>query len=125
MFAPGNQFAPQNTYNLSITNTPVPVPHGLDLTDASDSGRASNDNVTNDNTPTVRIQLDEAPLAADVVSFSPTGDSNLADDNPGFKVQVLDNGSPAESRARSARVSTTSPPRPRSVRAITRLPREC
>ena len=95
VFAPGNQFAPQNTYNLSITNTPVPVPHGLDLTDASDSGRASNDNVTNDNTPTVRIQLDEASLAADGVLFSPTGDSNLADDSPGFKVQVLDNGSPA------------------------------
>ena len=94
VFAPGNQFAPQNSYNLSITNTPVPVPHGLDLTDASDSGRATNDNVTNDNTPTVRIQLDESSLAADGISLSPTGDSNFADDSPGFKVQVLDNGSP-------------------------------
>jgi Big-like domain-containing protein len=94
VFAPGNQFAPQNSYNLSITNTPVPVPHGLDLTDASDSGRFGNDNVTNDNTPTIRIQLDESSLATDAISLSPTGDSNLADDSPGFKVQVLDNGSP-------------------------------
>lgn len=94
VFAPGNQFPPQNSYNLSIVNTPVPVPQGVDLIAASDSGRANNDNVTNDATPTLRVQVDESSLAADGVAFSPTNDSNLTDDSPGFKVELLADGLP-------------------------------
>jgi Bacterial Ig-like domain len=93
VFAPANQFAPENSYSLSIVNTPAPVPQGLNLTAASDSGRSSNDDVTNDNTPTIRIQLDESALSADGIAFSPTNDSNLANDSPGFKVEVLIDGS--------------------------------
>jgi hypothetical protein len=85
-----NQFPPFNVYSLSITNTPAPVPFGLDLTAASDSGRDNADDVTNIAQATIRLRLDETALAG--VPFSPTPDATIADDAPGFKVGVFRNG---------------------------------
>jgi hypothetical protein len=85
-----NQFAPLNVYSLTITNTAAPVPFGLDLMAASDSGRSDADDVTNNAKPTIRIRLDETALQG--VPFSPTADATITDDAPGFKVGVFRNG---------------------------------
>jgi plastocyanin len=90
--APG-AFAPQSTYDLTIINRPAPVPFGLDLVAASDSGMSSSDDLTNLATPTIRLRVDEAVLQG--LSFSATNDANLADDPPGFKLQVFRNGTAA------------------------------
>jgi hypothetical protein len=87
---PPNQFPPLNVYSLTITNTSAPVPFGLDLTAASDSGRNNADDVTNVKQATIQLRLDEAALTG--VPFSPTADAAIADDVPGFKVGVLRNG---------------------------------
>jgi hypothetical protein len=47
-----------NEYDLEIENFPAPVPTGVHLDPASDTGAANNDNVTSDTTPTVFIQTD-------------------------------------------------------------------
>jgi len=57
----------QSTYDLSVVNRAAPVPFSLDLVTASDSGLSTFDNVTNDNTPTVRLNLDS--VAAGGVSL--------------------------------------------------------
>ena len=85
--------APQSTYDISIVNRPAPVPFGLNLLAASDSGRSDIDDVTNDNTPSIRLRVDDADLLDEGIAFSPTDDGVLADDPPGFKVRVLDDGS--------------------------------
>ncbi len=85
-----NTFAPQSTYGLTIVNRAAPVPFGIDLVAASDSGRNDADNVTNDTTPTVVLRVDESSLSG--LSFSPTPDATLADDAPGWKVGVFSDG---------------------------------
>ena len=55
----------QTTYDLTIVNRAAPVPFGLDLVASSDTGTSNSDNVTSDNTPTVRVNLD-AMAAANV-----------------------------------------------------------
>jgi hypothetical protein len=92
VFGQANQQAPQQVYDLSLVNTEAPVPFSVNLLSASDSGRSDTDDVTNDNTPTIRARLDDSSLVADGVSFSPTSDSNLADDSTGFKVEILNDG---------------------------------
>jgi subtilisin-like proprotein convertase family protein len=47
-----------NLYDLEIENFPAPVPTGVHLDPASDTGSLNNDNVTSDTTPTVFIQTD-------------------------------------------------------------------
>lgn len=66
--APGT-FPPQSSYDLSIVNTEVPVPFGIDLVASSDSGRSALDNVTNDSTPTLRVQVDDGDFIAMGVPF--------------------------------------------------------
>jgi hypothetical protein len=85
-----NTFPPQISYDMSIINTGVPAPFGLDLVAASDSGMSDFDNITNVSLPTVQLRVDEGFLSG--LSFSPTNDSNLADDSPGYKIQVFRNG---------------------------------
>ena len=85
---------PQTVYDLSIVNRRAPVPFDLDLLPSSDTGADDSDNVTNDNTPTIRLRADTADLLAKGIVFSPTNDDILTDDPPGFKVRVFDNGNP-------------------------------
>jgi subtilisin-like proprotein convertase family protein len=47
-----------NFYGLEVENFPAPVPSGVHLDPASDTGMMNNDNVTSDNTPTFFIQTD-------------------------------------------------------------------
>jgi len=46
------------SYALEVENFPAPVPTGVHLDPASDSGRSNTDNLTNDTTPTFFIQTD-------------------------------------------------------------------
>ncbi|MBL9122240.1 MAG: DUF4214 domain-containing protein [Planctomycetaceae bacterium] len=46
----------ENFYTLEIENFPAPVPTGVDLDPASDTGSSDSDNVTQDTTPTFSIQ---------------------------------------------------------------------
>ena len=88
---PGQPNPHENAYSLAVVNTPAPVPFGLALAPGSDSGRDNHDNVTNVNTPTVRVYVDtSSPLAG--LLFSPETDPNLSDDAPGYKVAVYVNG---------------------------------
>ncbi|EMI16943.1 hemolysin-type calcium-binding region domain protein, partial [Rhodopirellula maiorica SM1] len=54
----------QNRYDLEIENFAAPIPATPFLSSASDSGMFNNDNLTNDNTPTLVIQDDLADFAA-------------------------------------------------------------
>ena len=54
----GNQPNDVNLYDLEIENFPAPVPTGIHLDPASDTGMMNNDGVTNDSTPTFFIQTD-------------------------------------------------------------------
>jgi hypothetical protein len=78
----------QTTYDLTVVNTPAPVPFGLDLVAASDSGLSSFDNVTNDNTPTVRVNLDTV-AAANVPLLDAAG---VAAGNAGYAVALFRDG---------------------------------
>ena len=60
-----------NVYDLEIENFAAPVPSGVHLDPASDTGMMNNDNVTADNTPRLIIQ-------ADLSDFAATASSNLA-----------------------------------------------
>ncbi len=91
--APGT-FAPQSTYDLTIINRRAPVPFELDLRASSDTG-SDDDDMTSDNTPTIQLRVDDADFLAMGINFSSTNDGNLADDPPGFKVRIIDNGNPA------------------------------
>ena len=64
-----------NTYEMSVINTPAPVPFDIELDDAqttppattnSDTGRSQFDNVTADNTPTIFLRLSDAGLLNDL-----------------------------------------------------------
>jgi hypothetical protein len=93
VFPAPDQQAPFNRYDLNIVNTAVPVPFGIDLRAASDSGAADDDNVTNVAAAAIRLRVDDAGLLAQGIPFSPAnGTTTLADDTPGFKVRVIDNG---------------------------------
>lgn len=87
-----NTFAPQSTYELTITNEAAPVPTSVDLVPTSDSGRSDQDDVTNDDRPTLRIRVDTSKLSEDGILFSGTPDSLLTGDDPGYKVRVLADG---------------------------------
>ena len=91
VFAEPGQVPPINTYDLGIVNTPAPVPFGLVLAPGSDTGSSSSDNITNNGTPTILLVVDLNPLSA--LSFSPDdGTATLADDTPGYKVEIYRNG---------------------------------
>ena len=83
-------FAAQSTYGVTIVDRAAPVPFGIDLVAASDSGRNDADNVTNDTTPAIALRVDESALAG--LSFSATADATLTDDAPGWKVGVFADG---------------------------------
>jgi Bacterial Ig-like domain/Bacterial pre-peptidase C-terminal domain len=85
-----NQFPPLNVYSLNITNTAAPAPFGLDLAAAADSGRDNADNVTSIAAPTINLRVDSASLSG--LALSPTPDSLIADDAPGYKVAVFRDG---------------------------------
>ena len=53
----GDEAVPQ-LYSLEMENFPAPVPSGVHLDPASDTGMMNNDNVTSDTTPTFFIQTD-------------------------------------------------------------------
>jgi hypothetical protein len=91
VLAEPGQIPPFNVYNLNMTNTPAPVPFQLALAPGSDTGQDEHDNVTNDNTPTVRLQVDLAALSG--LSLSPQNVTpQLTDDSPGYKVGVYVDG---------------------------------
>ena len=54
-------------YSITTTQTPVPAPAFLDLTDGSDSGVSNTDDLTNDDTPTIE---GIAPLGSTVTLFA-------------------------------------------------------
>ncbi|MBN2291838.1 MAG: hypothetical protein JXM70_05400, partial [Pirellulales bacterium] len=76
-----------SVYNLEIENLTAPSPQGIDLAQASDTGMAADDNVTNDTTPTIFIQadLDQFEAAYTLPSGVGSIDSNGA---PGADVTV-------------------------------------
>ncbi|MEX0784630.1 MAG: Ig-like domain-containing protein [Dehalococcoidia bacterium] len=82
---------PQSTYDLSIVNTPAPVPFAIDLVAGSDSGSSNTDDLTNDNTPTVRLRVDVADAAAAGISLLSPADVTAGDD--GYAVAVFADGS--------------------------------
>jgi hypothetical protein len=91
VFAEPGQSPPINTYDLSIINTAAPAPFGLALAPGSDSGSSGGDNVTNVTLPTITLAVDLNPLTPLV--FSPdNGTATLADDLPGYKVEIYRNG---------------------------------
>ncbi len=63
-----------NSYTLEIENFAAPVPTGLHLDPASDTGMSNSDNVTADTTPTFFIQTD-------VLEFVDANNNGLADAN--------------------------------------------
>lgn len=84
-----NTFAPQASYDLTIVNRAAPVPFGLDLLATSDSGENTEDNITNDNTPTIQLRVDVADAAAMGIDILSSGE---VPDNDGYAVAVFDNG---------------------------------
>ncbi len=92
VFAQATTLLPtENHYSLSVVNTAAPVPFAIALAPGSDTGQDAHDNVTNDNTPTVRLQVDPTALAG--LSLSPeNGTPQLSDDDPGYKVGVYADG---------------------------------
>ena len=91
VFAEPGQAPPINEYDLDIINTPAPTPFGLMLAGGEDTGGDPTDNVINDPLPTIFLAVDLNPLAG--LSFSPDdGTATLADDTPGYKVEIYRNG---------------------------------
>ena len=91
VFAEPGQAPPINLYTLDIINTPAPTPFGLILAGDDDSGGNGLDNITNETMPTIGLVVDLNPLAG--LSFSPdNGTPTLADDAPGYKVEIYRNG---------------------------------
>ncbi|HEX8029693.1 MAG TPA: Ig-like domain-containing protein, partial [Vicinamibacterales bacterium] len=91
VFAEPNQAPPINEYDLDIINTAAPTPFGLMLAAGEDTGGDPTDDVINDPTPTIFLAVDLNPLASLV--FSPdNGTATLADDTPGYKVEIYRNG---------------------------------
>jgi len=91
VFAEPGQAPPINEYDLDIINTPAPTPFGLMLAGGDDTGGDPGDNVINDPLPTIFLAVDLNPLAG--LSFSPdNGTPTLADDAPGYKVEIYRNG---------------------------------
>jgi Bacterial Ig-like domain/Bacterial pre-peptidase C-terminal domain len=86
-----NQFPAINVYSLDIANTAAPIPFSLDLSPASDSGWFDDDDRTNVTTPTITLRVDQSDLAG--LALSPTNDSVLPDDAPGYKVALYLDGS--------------------------------
>ena len=90
VFAEPGQAPPINLYTLDIINTPAPTPFGLILV-GDDTGANPLDNITNDPMPTIGLAVDLNPLAG--LNFSPdNGTGTLADDAPGYKVEIYRNG---------------------------------
>lgn len=58
VFGNGFESEQSNFYDLEVENFPAPVPTGVDLDPASDTGMMNNDNVTSDTTPLLYIQTD-------------------------------------------------------------------
>jgi hypothetical protein len=86
-----NEFAPQAAYDLVIVNRSAPKPFGIDLLSASDSGRQQDDDITNDDTPTVRLQANMADAADMGIDILTPAEVAAGDD--GYAVAVFDNGS--------------------------------
>ncbi|HEY3392881.1 MAG TPA: hypothetical protein VGK58_09255, partial [Lacipirellulaceae bacterium] len=79
-------------YDLEIENFPAPVPTGVHLDPASDTGASNSDNVTSDTTPTLFIQTD-------VLNFVDTNNDQVYQEpdtfGPGIE-DSIDALSPAE-----------------------------
>jgi hypothetical protein len=85
------QAPPINVYDLDIVNTPAPTPFGLVLASGDDTGADPQDGITSQPLPTILLAVDLNPLAS--LSFSPdNGTATLADDAPGYKVEIYRNG---------------------------------
>ncbi|MFO0915154.1 MAG: dockerin type I domain-containing protein [Pirellulales bacterium] len=108
-----------NGYDLTVTNTPLPVPFDIELQDLpvdstydctqgvpgdnSDTGRSQFDNVTCDASPTVWIRVDDssllidpgsAPIGSVPIPFNPS--TSTTPSTPGFRIAVLDEGAPQQ-----------------------------
>jgi hypothetical protein len=91
VFAEPGQAPPINVYTLDIINTSAPTPFGLTLLGDDDSGGNGLDNITNETMPTISLAVDLNPLAG--LNFSAdNGTLTLADDLPGYKVEIYRNG---------------------------------
>ena len=71
-----------NTYEMSVINSPAPVPFDIELDDAqttppattnSDTGRSQFDNVTADDMPTIFLRLSDAVLLNDLPGNATSG----------------------------------------------------
>ena len=115
-----------NAYDMTIINTPAPVPYDLELDDTpvdpnydcdndppsvlnSDTGRSQFDNVTCDNSPTIFVRLDDDVLREDLPG-NPGPDSppdevipipfnpsiDPANADPGYRVAIFVEGDPQQ-----------------------------
>ena len=75
-----------NIYDLEIENFPAPVPSGIHLDPASDSGMMANDNYTADDMPRLFIQADLTDFVA--MGITPLSPANAALGLPGAAVEV-------------------------------------
>ena len=92
VLAEPGQVPPINVYDLDIINTPAPTPFGLVLAAGSDTGSDPLDNITNQTMPDdlARCRSQSARVAR--ASRPTTGPATLADDAPGYKVEIYRNG---------------------------------
>jgi len=80
-----------NNYSLEIENFPAPVPTGVHLDPASDTGSSDHDNVTADNTPTFFIQTNVLDFVdSDGSGFFVEGTDAITALNPGSDGQFTD-----------------------------------
>lgn len=79
-----------NSYSLELQNDPAPVPIGVTLEAASDTGMSNTDNITADNTPTIFIQADLSYLASQGIDILDPAEVTAKE--PGAAVEVFSGG---------------------------------
>jgi subtilisin-like proprotein convertase family protein len=91
-----------NMYNLEVENFPAPVPSGVHLDPASDTGMMNNDNVTSDTTPTFFIQTD-------VLNFVDTNNNGLYNEHDPLPIAPNEDAIDALTAAEAARIAAGMP----------------
>ena len=91
-----------NAYNLEVENFPAPVPSGVHLDPASDTGMMNNDNVTSDTTPTFFIQTD-------VLNFVDTNNNGIYNEHDPLPIAPNEDAIDALTAAEAARIAAGMP----------------
>ena len=85
--APTNQ---TNGYALEIENFPAPVPTGVELDPASDTGASNSDGVTSDTTPRLLVQADLRDFANMGITILDTAAATSGEAGAGVIVRLTD-----------------------------------